>query len=203
MVGGPLHGQTQQVWHPVPHTLLVPRREDPISWATADEDPMMPMPEAHRYQLRWYKPGGSAGSQPAYLCTDPPAKIKLPDRPNIDEIRYAQTAETLWHEALEAALPQCVVPGCTNKGRYTFTAAERGRLAGRDWQPGDEIRICPDHGHDVLLAQGAYGMDQLAEWLKPDARWDPLDLYDSGADLLYGAEILARKARMLRIRRQR
>jgi hypothetical protein len=71
-------------------------------------------------------------------------------------------------------LPTCIVPGCDDKAPMIFRAAERGRLAGREWQRGQEIRTCPEHGQDVYMAQGARGLNQLAEWLRPDARLDPL-----------------------------
>lgn len=109
--------------------------------------------------------------------------------------------EQLERALVEMALPECVVPGCAEKGRYVFTAAEYGRLAGRDWEPGQEIRICPRHGHDIYRAQGAYGLDQLAEWLQPDARYDALDAYDIGTDLLHGDQIRRSRARMLNLHR--
>jgi hypothetical protein len=96
-------------------------------------------------------------------------------------------------------LPTCVVPGCTEKAPYRFKVAERGNLAGRYWVPGEEIRTCPDHGHDIYAAQGAYGRDRLAEWLRPDAKLDPLDAFDAGTDLLHGHEIAQARARMLRV----
>lgn len=60
----------------------------------------------------------------------------------------------------------------------------------------DETRV---HHYDVLRAQGVYGRDQLADWLKPDAMLDPFDAYDAGSDLLYGDQIAESRARMLRI----
>ena len=99
-------------------------------------------------------------------------------------------------------LPTCVVPDCDKKAPVVLTAGERGRLAGRTWQRGDEIRLCPAHHYDVLRAQGVYGRDQLADWLKPDAMLDPLDAYDAGSDLLYGDQIAESRARMLRVYRE-
>ncbi len=64
----------------------------------------------------------------------------------------------------------CVVAGCPEQARMVFTAAEPGRLAGRDWRLDDEIDLCPPHGLDVIRAQDAYGVDQLAEWLRPEVR---------------------------------
>ena len=81
--------------------------------------------------------------------------------------------EQLERGLADMALPGCVVPGCNQRGRMTFTAAEQGRLAGREWQPGDEIRLCPRHGHDVYraqMSQMSLGVVQLADWLQPDAR---------------------------------
>lgn len=206
MVGGPAHGQAWPVPEPMPYTLFVPRRQEPL-WVldyTAD-GPCKPPPEPHQYALRRYSSARTPEEmQPAYLCMDDPApKIQLPANPDENAIYYARVAEALWHEAVEATIPTCVVPGCNDKGRMTFTAAESGRLAGRNWQRGDEIRICHEHAHDVYLAQGTYGMKHLADWLKPDATWNPLDAYDAGADLLYGAEVLDRTARMLRIATRR
>lgn len=77
----------------------------------------------------------------------------------------------------------CIAPGCDGNSRLVFAAVESGRLAGRDWRAGDEIRLCPAHGNDVYQAQGVYGVDQLAEWLRADARLEPLDAYD--AELSY------------------
>lgn len=96
-------------------------------------------------------------------------------------------------------LPTCVVPDCVNKAPVEFGAAEHGRLAGSDWRLGDKIRVCPEHAHDIYRAQGVYGRDQLAEWLRPDAKLDPLDAFDAATDLLFGLEIEHNRARMLRV----
>lgn len=205
MVGGPAHGQAWNIPEPLPRILFVPRREEPPSVLDYTADgPYKPMPEPHQYALRRYRSNRSPELQPVYLCMDAPApKRQLPADPDQDAIYYARVAESLWHEAVEATIPGCVVPGCHDKGRLTFTAAESGRLAGREWKRGDEIRLCHNHGHDVYCAQGAYGMGNLADWLKPDATWNALDAYDAGTDLLFGAEILQRTARMLRLARTR
>lgn len=50
--------------------------------------------------------------------------------------------------------PPCVAPGCTEKARQQFQAAEPGRLAGRHWEAGDAIDVCPKHGSDIYRAQG-------------------------------------------------
>jgi hypothetical protein len=98
-------------------------------------------------------------------------------------------------------LPECVVPDCGKKAPVVYRVAEirGGRLAGRAYQHGDEVRLCPEHNYDVLRAQGVYGLDQLADWLKPDAMLDTLDAYDAGTDLLFGREIEHARSRMLRL----
>lgn len=109
----------------------------------------------------------------------------------------AAVRQNLEREAEYQQLPTCVVPGCREKAPYLFKAAERGDLAGRRWERGDEIRTCPEHGADIYRAQGARGLDQLAEWLRPDAKLDALDEFDAGHDVLHGHEIRENRARML------
>ena len=65
------------------------------------------------------------------------------------------------------ALPECVAPGCTEKGVCQMIAAEMGHLAGRVYAKGDQIRMCYPHAGDVMKA--GEGLDQIAEWLRPDA----------------------------------
>lgn len=65
--------------------------------------------------------------------------------------------------------PQCDVPGCEDKARTVFHAAEAGRFAGAEREVGDPIHLCPQHAHDVYLAQGVWDRDQLPEWLRVDA----------------------------------
>lgn len=77
--------------------------------------------------------------------------------------------DELEYRCRDMLLPECVVPGCTERGRMLFHAAARGRLAGREWQSGDEIRLCHPHAHDVYRAVGCVDVDQLAGWLRPDA----------------------------------
>lgn len=98
-------------------------------------------------------------------------------------------------------LPECVVPDCGKKAPVVYRVAEirGGRLAGRAYQHGDEVRLCPEHSYDVLRAQGVHGLDQLADWLKPDAMLDRLDEYDAGTNLLFGREIEHARSRMLRL----
>jgi hypothetical protein len=75
----------------------------------------------------------------------------------------------------------CVAPGCSAVAETVFTVAHDPppellrpwRFAGRDWQPGDEIRLCPPHAHDVYMAQGVYDPSQVAGWLRPDAADPP------------------------------
>lgn len=109
----------------------------------------------------------------------------------------AEVRRLLEREAEYQQLPTCIVPGCEEKAPYVFKAAERGYLAGQRWEPGDEIRTCPEHGVDIYRAQGVRGRDQLAEWLRPDAKLDALDEFDAGTDLLHGHAIRESRARML------
>ncbi len=205
MVGGPLHGQMRTFRDHPPMQWLVPRPPTPVpiadlaSWSPAT----LNTPDPYQYKLCWYDgdetypPTGRQTRLPAYHCADKPC----PTRQRGDEQEAFQefVANGLWLAAYEQTLPNCVVPSCTDKARETFIAAERGRLAGREWDYDDEIKVCPRHGYDIRRATIARGIDQLPEWLQPDATWDPLDLYDGSADQLYGAEILTRTARMLRI----
>jgi len=138
-----------------------------------------------------WPPMGPATNQPAYLCMEKPDLYRA--SADSEQAYYLRRiADGLWLAAEDAARPPCVVPECPEKAREVFVAAESGRLAGRSWARGDKIQVCPRHSHDIRRAQGARGMDQLAEWLRPEAMWDPMDAYDGGADLLYGAEILER-----------
>jgi hypothetical protein len=99
-------------------------------------------------------------------------------------------------------LPECVVPVCGEKALVGFLVAETGRFAGRDWTDGDKIRLCPTHAVDVRLAQGVRGVDQLAEWLRPDVKLDTLDLFDAATDLLFGQQIAHSRARILHLVRE-
>jgi hypothetical protein len=53
-------------------------------------------------------------------------------------------------------------------GDCVFVAAADGRLAGRDWRVGDEVRLCLGHGYDVYRAL-AMRRDELPDWLRADA----------------------------------
>lgn len=65
--------------------------------------------------------------------------------------------------------PACVAPDCPDRPTLEFTAAESGRLGGRDFWLGDKITVCPRHGADLHAAQSAMRRDHLAKWLRPDA----------------------------------
>jgi hypothetical protein len=78
-----------------------------------------------------------------------------------------------WFRRLESLCrdllaPDCVVPGCDRRGTRVFVAAADGRLAGRDWRVGDEVRLCLGHGYDVYRAL-AMRRDELPDWLRADA----------------------------------
>jgi hypothetical protein len=113
----------------------------------------------------------------------------------------AEIERTMRQEMGYRFLPECVVPDCGKKAPTVYRVAEirGGRLAGHEWRHGDEVRLCPEHSYDVLRAQGVYGLDQLADWLKPDVMLDALDVYDAGTDLLQGREIERSRSRMLRL----
>jgi hypothetical protein len=78
----------------------------------------------------------------------------------------------------------CIVPGCANPATFEFKAFEHGRLGALDWQPGDLIRLCPRHASDVYAAQHVQTRDQLAEWLRPDAK----PFYDELLDRAEGGD---------------
>jgi hypothetical protein len=92
----------------------------------------------------------------------------------------AEIWERLAEEHEYRRLPECVAPGCSEKGPLIFHAAASGRLAGRDWTPGDAINLCPKHAHDVYMVVPGCSVEDLAEWLRPDARRDAFDTYDRG-----------------------
>lgn len=79
------------------------------------------------------------------------------------DLAFRAMQEHLDHEAL----PECVAPGCTERGAFLLIAAELGHLAGKVYNKGDEIRMCGEHAGDVMKA--GPGLDQIAEWLRPDA----------------------------------
>ncbi len=100
----------------------------------------------------------------------------------VDEVVFGD----MQHEIDDHRLPTCVVPDCTEKAPMVFTADEAGRLAGRQWRKGDEIRLCPPHGSDVYRSAGVYDVDQVAEWLRPDVML-PADPWSLEAALHWGA----------------
>ena len=199
-VGGPLHGTWRDVGPNPPH--LYQTAIPPQLQCIIDPAPSWRLPDPVEYTLGWYRTGHrngvNAAQHPAYLCTATPADRPLPEQYTEEDLYYARVAQLLWHKHEESLIPPCVVRGCPHKGRMELTALEEGRLAGRHWLPGDPIRLCHDHYHDVLRASGAYGYDYLADWLKPDATWDTSDARDAGGDV-YGAEVLYRTARMMRL----
>jgi hypothetical protein len=87
-------------------------------------------------------------------------------------VTESEIEQILWGEferELEYQLaPTCVVPGCKKKGIMTIVAAEYGRLAGRPWETGDEIRICPEHEVDLFRVKPG-GDEDLPAWLAADA----------------------------------
>lgn len=128
-----------------------------------------------------------------YVCL-PVSKAYLEEDPGFAEHSWRQMEAKMAREML----PPCVVPDCAEKGGIQFKAAEKGRLGGRDWTPGDQIDLCPTHAHDVYKAQFA-SRSELADWIKPDAILDPLDQHDADTDWMYSAQIAERQARMLRL----
>lgn len=98
----------------------------------------------------------------------------------------------------DSQLPGCVAPGCAEKGRQVYRAAERGRLAGRPWQRGDEIRLCRGHGWDVMMAQGQSG-DELPDWLRADAKPSALAKLDAELDPLLPPGWLDQQAQIMRL----
>jgi hypothetical protein len=79
----------------------------------------------------------------------------------------------LAHRCEDMLLPACVAPGCEERGRMLLHVAADGRLAGRDWKNGDEIRLCHAHYSDVWKSAGCYDVSRMAEWLQPDAMTAP------------------------------
>ena len=117
-----------------------------------------------------------------------------------DEVAHeaaSYIAEEMRRELAHHLLPLCVVGGCTEKGSTAFVASESGRLAGRPWKKGDEIRLCPEHSYDVYRAQGVCDVDRLAGWLRPDVepRYDD-GLYSAAAAARYGDAAITRMIRL-------
>lgn len=201
-VGGPRHGGR----HPIdalaselPLSINVPI---PMKITAFDITTVVaPVPYAV-YDLRWGSLAGSRGLErtPIYL--------------NSGAERYGQgpidggttstdrsLADHLLAEAYPRRIPRCVVPECPKYAPMLFLADEYGRLAGRWWEPGDEIRLCPGHGADVYRAQYTRGIDMLPEWLRPDANLGALDACDAGHDRLFHDQIIRQGARGLLVRK--
>lgn len=115
----------------------------------------------------------------------------LADEPDFADNVFWQMQHVIDHHRL----PLCVVPDCEEKALAVVKAAEDGRLAGRRWRKGDEIRLCPPHCYDVLRSVGVYDVDQLAEWLRPDVRLDD-DPWSLEAALYWGADSQLRALRV-------
>jgi hypothetical protein len=73
----------------------------------------------------------------------------------------------------QAVTGPCVAPGCTSAGETVFIADAAGRLAGRDWVPGDVIELCWPHAMDVYHTIGVTDQASVAEWLRPGAADPP------------------------------
>lgn len=131
------------------------------------------------------------GRPPSGICAQPdwePQFTADGPQPSPDPVLYTprRRQDGMWVYVAPDWPPApkaCVAPGCNEPARLVFVAAEHGRLAGREWNPGDEVDLCPPHGCDIYRAQGVYGVDELAEWLRPDARLDALDYYTAGSGL--------------------
>jgi len=195
MVGGPAHGKSWRLQEPLGDTWHVPRASDPAAFMQMPGAHELDLPPRdHVYTLFWYRlrPEEDAERYPGYVCLDRPSRTEPPV--TRQDWRDWRLADVLWGQAHEARLPDCVVPGCTDKARATFTAAEPGVLAKRLWKPGDKITLCSKHGYDVYAAQGETGWDGLAPWLREDATWDPVKAAEAGS-----VAMLARAARSLRV----
>jgi hypothetical protein len=191
-VGGPEHGRRREIDGTLPSAIAISVPTSTSLDLLSVLEPTSAVPyETTYYALRRYVTGvfRLERSEPVYV--------------NADGRRWGQgdnpRADHLFADLYPAGVPRCVVPGCDALAPRLFVADEYGRLAGRDWKPGDEIRLCVDHGADVWRAQYIYEIDQLAEWLRPDARLDAIDAYDAAHDLLYGDQISALRGRGLRV----
>lgn len=112
------------------------------------------------------------------------------------DLAFRGMQEHLDHEAL----PECVAPGCTERGVCLLTAAEMGHLAGKVYAAGDEIRMCCPHAGDVMKA--GPGLDQIAEWLRPDAEvLDPWVYPHALYDQLTGEQARRKYGRLPRMLR--
>lgn len=144
--------------------------------------------------LQWYF-ALFDGENEAWAVT--PVSPEIVEYSNLDYLPGVQ--RNLENQIRRLKLPECIVPECGEKAPAQLHAAEHGKLAGHLFSPGDEIDLCPKHADDVYRAQGVYGLDELAEWLRPDAVLDPLDAFDAGTDLIHGSEIGYTRRRMIRV----
>lgn len=204
-VGGPLHGRL----HEVPHdwlSYLIPAPQDLDRFLSTLSDQSLPTPEPIRYErVAWSYPVAEDYADGAvdHRCVMlGPITEDQPTYPPQDGVHpvYPHMADRMWRARAEELIPPCVVPDCGEKGRVVVFAAEMGRLAGRFWNRGDKIRLCPAHLADVHRAQGQ-PIENLAEWLRPDAcNLDPLDQFDVGhAGPLFQEDLLRKLGRTLRI----
>jgi hypothetical protein len=183
-------------------------RFDTVEWVTAA------MPDVtgweHLGERRWRGRRGDPLSRPSwlYVLCDEQGRGYVGTSVTVEFVEdFAGDVDTVVFEELQdkldyERLPPCVVPGCEEKAPMVFTAAEHGKLAGKEWRRGQEIRLCRRHADDVYRAQGAYGPDQLAEWLRPDARLDPLDAFAADYGSLNDSEIHNSRSRMLRLKQR-
>lgn len=206
-VGGPWHGRRYNTWEHghYPDTHMVIRHVPAtVSMIEAPEPDTSMTFEQVFYRLRWW----TRGRDPLAFPHDPLPKFPVYVTGGTERYGQGHSAADPYDRALAdfllgevefATLPICVVPDCTEKAPLLFIASEYGRLAGRSWEPGNEIRVCPQHGGDIYAAMGVHGLDELAEWLRPDSRLDTLDAFDAATDLIHGQEIAHRRARSLRV----
>lgn len=191
-VGGHLHGRRQTITGEpasVCHAVWYPKDRGPFYH-----------PSIVDYWLRWYIAQGSDGEMtrnPAYVRPDGSRYGQGGDGAVASDLA---TADRLLEGIHPQHVPRCTAPTCMRNAPMMFTALERGRLGGREWAHGDEIRLCPDHANDIYEAQGIYGVDQLPKWLQPDSNLDPLDAYDGAFDALHQEEIARHRGRALRVR---
>lgn len=124
-----------------------------------------------------------------------------------DDVRGVDTVERLDDPARTRAVMHrnlheshtCVRPGCDTTATVTTIAAGVGRLAGRDWRPGDLVDFCPDDMAAILDAQTAVHRDDLPEWLAVDAKPTDADLF---GELLNAPTVEAAQALAAELRRR-
>lgn len=189
-IGGQKHGEEEWYSEPPAHLCAIKALHREISYT---ENPSV-VDESHiytqvDYTLRRFSVEG---------------RIKF-TYVNMDNSRFGQGAgDRGFADALFVLAggrpPTCVVPNCGRPAPRLFIADEHGRLAGRWWKPGDEIRMCTHHAHDVYMATSIYGTDGYAEWLKPDANFDTLDAYDISNTSMDQERLVQSRGRVLRIK---